>query len=78
MFIIKILGGGCANCKKLEALVRRVVEENQIMHELIKVTDYTQIMKYPIMATPALVINEKLVCSGRIPSGSEITNWLKE
>jgi small redox-active disulfide protein 2 len=78
MFIIKILGGGCANCKKLEGLVRKVVEENQIMHELIKVTDYTQIMKYPIMATPALVINEKLVCSGRIPSESEITGWLKE
>jgi small redox-active disulfide protein 2 len=78
MFIIKVLGGGCANCKKLEALTRKVAEENQILYELIKVTDYTQIMKYPIMATPALVINEKLVCSGRIPSEVEIAGWLKE
>jgi small redox-active disulfide protein 2 len=76
MFTIKVLGSGCANCKRLEATTRKVVETLAIKAEIIKVTDYAEIMKYPIMATPGLVINEKLVSAGRIPSETEITNWL--
>jgi small redox-active disulfide protein 2 len=77
MFTIKILGGGCANCKRLEAQTRKVVEKLDIDAEFIKVTDHNQIMEYPILATPGLVINEKVLSSGRIPSEIEIESWLK-
>lgn len=77
MLTIKILGGGCANCKRLEAQTRKVVEKLDIDAEFIKVTDHNQIMEYPILATPGLVINEKVLCSGRIPSELEIESWLK-
>lgn len=78
MLNIKILGGGCANCKKLEAVTRQVVENQGIEASFEKVTETSEIMKYPIMSTPGLVINEKLVCAGRIPSEAEIQTWLKE
>lgn len=65
---IKILGSGCANCKRLEATTRKVVNALGIETEIEKVTDYAEIMKYPILSTPGLVINEKLVSAGRIPT----------
>ena len=77
MLTIKFLGGGCANCKRLEAQTRKVVEKLDIDAEFIKVTDHNQIMEYPILATPGLVINEKVLSSGRIPSEIEIESWLK-
>lgn len=77
MLTIKILGGGCANCKRLEAQTRKVVEKLDIDAEFIKVTDHNQIMEYPILATPGLVINEKVLSSGRIPNEIEIESWLK-
>ncbi len=77
MVTIKILGGGCANCKRLEAQTRKVVEKLNIEADFVKVTDHLQIMEYPILATPGLVINEKVVSSGRIPSETEIENWVK-
>jgi small redox-active disulfide protein 2 len=76
MLTIKILGSGCANCKRLEAQTRKVVEKLNIEAEVIKVTDHMEIMEYPILATPGLVVNEKVLCSGRIPSESEIEAWL--
>ena len=76
MVTIKVLGSGCANCKRLEANARKVVESIGIEAEIVKVTDYNEIMKYPILSTPGLVINEKLVSAGRIPSEAEITTWL--
>ena len=77
MIKIKVLGSGCANCKRLEATTRKVVESLGIEAEIEKVTETAEIMKYPIMATPGLVINEKLVSAGRIPSESQIEAWLK-
>jgi small redox-active disulfide protein 2 len=72
-----VLGSGCANCKRLEATARKVVEDLGIEAEIEKVTDYAEIMKWPILSTPGLVVNNKLVSAGRIPSEAEIGGWLK-
>ena len=76
MLIIKILGSGCANCKQVEKIARKVVIEMALEAEVIKVTDFADIMTYNILSTPGLVINEKVVCSGRIPTPAEVTTWL--
>jgi small redox-active disulfide protein 2 len=76
MLTIKILGSGCANCKQVEKIARKVVEEMALEAEVIKITDYTDIMAYNILSTPGLVVNEKVVCSGRIPTPAEVTTWL--
>ena len=73
---IKILGTGCAKCKTLEKLTREVVEQNGIQATITKVEDITEIMKYHIMSTPALVVNEKVEIKGRVPSASEIKEVL--
>lgn len=78
MLTVKVLGSGCANCKKLEAIARKAIEGLGVTAEVVKVTDYNEIMQYPIVSTPGLVINEKLVSAGRIPGEAEITTWLKE
>jgi small redox-active disulfide protein 2 len=77
MMNIKVLGSGCANCKRLEALVQKVVAERGVAAEIEKVTDYAQMMRWSIMATPGLVVDDTLVSSGRIPSEAEIAAWLK-
>ena len=77
MINIKVLGSGCANCKRLEQIARKVVEDNNYQAEIEKVTDYAEIMKYGIMSTPGLVVNGKVVSAGRIPSEAEVNGWLK-
>ena len=76
MLTIKILGSGCVNCKKLEQMVSQVVEQLNIQAQVIKVTDPTKYVDYGLLATPGLVINEKLVSSGRVPSLAEITSYI--
>jgi small redox-active disulfide protein 2 len=76
MLTIKILGSGCANCKRVEQIVRKIVDEMSLEAQVIKVTEYPDIMKYNILSTPGLVINEKIVSAGRIPSEAEITTFL--
>ena len=78
MLKIKVLGVGCANCKKMEEVTRQALTYMSLQAEIIKVTDHAEIMNYPILSTPGLVINEKLVCSGRIPSQTELTTWLAD
>ena len=73
---IKILGSGCSKCKTLEKLTREVVEKNRIDATITKVEDIYQIMKYGVMTTPALVVNEKVEIKGRIPSAEEIKQVL--
>ncbi len=76
MLTIKVLGSGCANCKRLEQIAHKVVEDMSLQAEIVKVTDYKDIMAYNVMSTPGLVINEKLVSYGRIPSIAEVTTFL--
>ena len=76
MLTIKVLGPGCDNCKKVEAVARKAAGNLGLEAEILKVTTTLEIMKYPILATPGLVINENLVCAGRIPQEAEVTSWL--
>jgi small redox-active disulfide protein 2 len=69
---IKILGTGCSKCKNLEKLTREVVERNGFTATITKVEDILAIMKYGVMATPALVVDEKVEIKGRVPSADEI------
>jgi small redox-active disulfide protein 2 len=73
---IKILGTGCAKCHQLEQTVREVVSEMAIDAEIDYVKDIKKIMEYPILTTPGLVIDEKVVCSGRLPTKAEVTNFI--
>jgi len=75
---LKVLGTGCAKCKTLEKVTTEVVNENKFDAEIQKVEDIVEIMNYGVMATPALVVNGKVVFSGRIPSKSEIKNFIEK
>lgn len=73
---IKVLGPGCARCHQLEQTTREVVKELGIDAEIDYVKDIKKIMEYPLLTTPGLVINEKLVCSGRVPTKAEVTTFI--
>jgi small redox-active disulfide protein 2 len=74
--IIKVLGSGCANCKKLEENARKAVEELGIHAEIVKVTDFKDILAYGVMKTPALVVDEKVKIMGRVANSDEIKKYL--
>ncbi len=76
MINIKVLGPGCANCKNLEQLCKDVVSENQIEAEIEKITNYKDIMSFGIMSTPGLVLNGKVVSTGKLPTKATLTHWL--
>jgi len=73
---IKILGPGCARCHQLEKTVKEAVEELGVDAEIEEVRDLKKIMEYPILTTPGLVIDENVVCSGRVPSKTEVTTFI--
>ncbi len=75
---IKVLGTGCPKCKQLDKAVREVVAENSIDAEVTKVEDIVEIMNYGIMSTPALVIDNKVVIKGYVPSKDEILKKISE
>lgn len=75
---LKILGTGCSKCKTLEKAVTEVVSENNFDADIQKVEDIVQIMNYGIMTTPALLINEKIAFSGRVPSKTEIKKFIEK
>jgi len=74
---IKILGGGCAKCERLERLVREAASELGVEAAFTKVKDMDGIMAYDVMSTPALVINEEVKSSGHIPRKEEIAEWIQ-
>ena len=75
---VKILGPGCSKCKTLEEKVRRIVSEHKLDAEIIKVTDMDEIMKYGIMLTPGLVIDEQIKSYGSVQKEEQILAWLKK
>lgn len=75
MLTIKILGSGCANCKRLEQEVKESLTGSSIEYEVIKVTDYDDIASYGILSTPGLVINDTVLSAGRIPKRQQIIDW---
>jgi small redox-active disulfide protein 2 len=74
---IKVLGTGCPNCKRLDKLARQAVAELGVDATVVKVEDLDQIMAYEIVSTPALVIDENVVASGRVPRKNEILAWIQ-
>lgn len=78
MLTIKILGSGCPNCRKVEAIARQAAGMMGIEANFVKVTDYSDILSYNILATPGLVVEDKVVCSGRIPTPMEVSTWLAD
>jgi small redox-active disulfide protein 2 len=73
---IKILGPGCANCKNLERATRAALEDIGVEASIEKVTEYKDIAAYGVMSTPALVLDEKVLVSGRVPKKTEIIELL--
>ena len=73
---IKVLGTGCANCKRVKALAAEVVAELNVDAAIIEVTDIADIMGYGVMSTPSVVINGKVVHVGGVPSRDKIEQWL--
>lgn len=74
--VIKVLGTGCTNCKKLEENTRKAVQELGIDATIEKVTDIKDIMKFGVMKTPALVVDDKVKIMGRVPTADEIKKYL--
>ena len=74
---IKVLGSGCAKCKKLYAEVEKAVSESNVNASITKVEKMDEITSFGVMSTPALVVDNVVKCSGRIPSTKEIMDWIK-
>ena len=73
---IKILGTGCPKCQRLEQLTREVATELGVDAQFEHVRDMAQIMKYPVLGTPALVVEGEVKVAGRMPSRDELARWL--
>ena len=78
MLTIRVLGSGCVRCNDLEKLCMNVLAENDIDADIQKITDMKEIAKLGIISTPALIINDKVMVSGKIPTKSTLLHWFKE
>jgi small redox-active disulfide protein 2 len=78
MLNIKVLGPGCQNCLRVQQVTTNALNALGEYAHIEKVTARPEIMKYPILSTPGLVINEKLVCAGRIPTEQEVMHWIEQ
>jgi small redox-active disulfide protein 2 len=75
---IKVLGAGCSKCHALDKAVREVVQEMKLDASVEYITDMQKIMQYPILATPGLVIDEKLVVAGKVPDKKQLAKYLAD
>jgi len=75
---VAVLGPGCAQCSRMEADVRETMAEMKLAGELTHITDISEISRYGIMGTPALLINEQVVCVGQTPHRNKIKEWLEK
>ena len=73
---VKILGSGCANCVNLEKATRQAVNDLGLEATFEKVTDYGDILSYNIMSTPGLVVDEKVILAGRVPTARQVKDLL--
>jgi small redox-active disulfide protein 2 len=78
MLDIKILGVNCPKCEELKKRTKEVIEEMEVQANIEKVTDIKRIMEYRILSTPGLVINGKVISSGRVLSKNEIKQWIEK
>jgi small redox-active disulfide protein 2 len=78
MLKIKVVGSGCPNCQKLEALCNEVVAEKGFEAIIEKVTDVNKFADLGIMITPGLIVNDKILSQGKIPTKSTLEHWLNE
>lgn len=76
MLNIKVLGPGCANCINLEKLCKEVTAENGVEAQIEKITDFKEIAAHGVISTPGLIINGKIVLSGKLPTKSTLTHWV--
>jgi len=76
MKTIKVLGTGCANCNTTEKLIEKIAKDENIAIDIVKVSDIQKIMEYDVMSTPAIVINEKVIIKGRVPSVEEVKEFI--
>lgn len=74
---VEIFGSGCSNCTKVYEIAEEVVSKSGIIADIVKVTEMKDIVSRGIMRTPALAINGKVVCAGRIPKLHEVEGWIK-
>lgn len=75
--LIKVFGPGCARCEETHNLVIRALEESGCQGNVEKVTDFKEMMASGVMATPAVAIDGKVLCTGRVPSRKEVLEWIK-
>lgn len=78
MLEIKVLGSGCQNCKRTKAVIGEVITENKFDAKVVEVTDMADIMSYGVMSTPAIVMNEKVVSTGRVPSKASVVEMINK
>lgn len=76
MLNIKVVGSGCINCEKLASMCKEILKENKVEAEIEKVTDINKFADHGIFMTPGLLLNNKVVSSGKIPSKSTLMRWI--
>jgi hypothetical protein len=75
---IRILGPGCVSCNKLGTMLFEILQTMNVPADIEQIHDLDEIWRYGVLSTPALVINDKVLCAGKMPTSSEVENWLRE